>query len=137
MEPLLLLTGDEQKMFSALSAKIRDGWTVQNVTVTQEEDEDLAVRLRMADFDTIPLRSFAQQLQTAKTSQDYMKAAAVFDFRTLDPEQMAELFFVLGVKTLTGFIGYLLLSAQTDEDIQGVSSLSQIRQMLSDTNTHS
>lgn len=128
------MTKEEKKMFDALPKKLREGWEVADATIAEESDEVLAVRRRMADFDLLPLEEFARKMNVAKTAEEFTNAASLFDFRTLETAQLAELCFVLGVRTLTGLIGFLLIAAQSDEDIAGVAALCRIRTMLSRIN---
>jgi hypothetical protein len=135
MHTTLYLTAAEQKMFDALPADRRDGWKLQNVTLVMEDDKAIAVRAHMAHFDNPGMEKAAKALETAETQQDFDAISKMVRFDTFTPEQIAELFFVLGVKTMTGFIGYLLLSAKNDEDIEGVAYISELRRLLSETNS--
>jgi len=135
MHTTLYLTGDEQKLFEALPAETKEGWTVSEVKLAMEDDRTIAVRAHMAEFDDPSLRSAAEALATAKTTKDFERVAGMVDFREYTPEQIAELFFALGVRTMTGFVGYLLLTAKDDEAIEAVAVISHIRDLLSQTNS--
>ena len=44
----LFLTAEEQKVFEALPAKLREGWKVEGVALVSERPEELTVRQGMA-----------------------------------------------------------------------------------------
>jgi hypothetical protein len=135
MHTTLYLTTEEQNMFRALSNDLQDGWIVQDTSLVLEDDRTIAVRAHMAQFDNPEMQKAADALSSATKAEEFSHIASMVRFDAFEPEQLAELFFVLGVKTMTGFIGYLLLSASKDEDIEAVAYISSIRTLLSETNS--
>ena len=130
----LFLTAEEQKVFEALPAKLREGWKVEGVALVSERPEELTVRQGMASFDQPELRAVCTRLAEAKEGASYEQAMHSLDADAFTREQLAEIFFVLGVDALSHFIAYVLAQMKTDEDMELVSALAQIRSMLSEVN---
>ena len=131
----LYLQANEKELFNALSEKLREGWTTEEETLTSDErPEELTMRYQMARFEDNGLAEFAKGAATAKTPEEFQKAAAEFDFTTLSQEQIAELFFTLGTKIMSKMIEHLLSKVENDEDLEGLAGLTQIRHMLLETN---
>ena len=65
---------------------------------------------------------------------EFEKVASTFDISTLPHEQLAELFFVLGTRVISAMIQCLLSRVTTDEDLEGIAVLTNIRRMLKEAN---
>lgn len=63
-----------------------------------------------------------------------MKIAASMDFSSLSQEDSAELFFTLGTGVMSAIILGALDAAESDDDIEGIASLTEIRHMLLESN---
>ncbi|MDO8468295.1 MAG: hypothetical protein Q7S29_00870 [Candidatus Peribacter sp.] len=131
---ILFLTAEEQKVFEALPANLKEGWQVEGASLVSERPEELTVRQGMASFDQPELRAACERLAEAKEGAAYEKAMHSLDADAFTREQLAEIFFVLGVDALTHFIAYVLSQLKTDEDMELVSALTHIRSMLSEVN---
>lgn len=128
----LYLTGEEQKVFEALPAKLKEGWEAEGIVLVSERPEELTVRQRMASFDQPELRAACEQLAKAQEGAAYEHAMHALNADAFSREQLAEIFFALGLDALTHFIAYVLSQLKTDEDMELVSALTHIRSMLSE-----
>lgn len=134
----LRFTEGELAAFHSLPDTLCAGWTVEPAgTLHAEEERDLQLRFRLANFHDPAWRSFAESVHHAASPEELAALADRFDIASASPEQLAELCFVLGVDALTAMIGTLLRSATTDDDLEGLAGLCTIRQMLSDSNAAS
>jgi hypothetical protein len=132
----LLLTAGEQKIFQSLPGSLQEGWTVtEQGTLSQETVAQLALRLKMARFNDPTLQNVVETLKAGMNSASLEQAASSVDLTKLSSEQLAELFFVLGIGVLNAMIAALLKRATTDEDVEGLSGLTQIRSLLSEANS--
>jgi hypothetical protein len=133
----LNLTMDEQRVFASLPDELREGWKVMGQESMEEErPEQLELRYKMAHFDDPRLAkvftTFNKQGRTSAALETAMKSV---DMTKLSPEQLAELFFVLGIGVMNAMVTILLRSAKTDDDIEGIAGLTHIRSALYDANT--
>lgn len=132
----LTLTVAEKEIYDRLPAALRDGWKVKAIdTPPVEKPEELYMRYRIAHFTDSRCTAIADKVKKAKTAAEIALIAADFDIASLPQEQLAELFFVLGVRVLSGMIEYVLANTDHDEDLEGVASLSAIRIMLVEANS--
>jgi len=129
----LFLTAEEQKTFGALPAKLRDGWTVTPAVIVPEDPEELIVRRGMASFANAELRSACERLAETKDSK-WEQVLSSLREQAFTREELSEMFFALGVEALNRFIAVVLPSAKTDEDVEFLSALTQVRSMLSEVN---
>lgn len=135
MPPNLHLTADEQKIFDALPATLKEGWTVEKeASAAYERPEELLMRYRMASFHNPACQAIAEKAKGAKTAQDIERIAASFDPSALSLPELSELLFTLGTKWLSHMLRYLLAHTSSDEDIEGIATLSHIRHMLFEAN---
>lgn len=130
----LYLTGEEEKAFGAFSASLKEGWTVQAVTLVPERPEELTVRRGMASFDQPELREACERLSKAKEGDFSANVLGQVRPEVFTREQLAEIFFVLGVEALSRFIAFLFTQVKADQDVEAIASLAEIRNMLSEVN---
>ena len=136
MNNILFLTSAELNVFHKLPETLREGWvTSEQGSLEEETAEQLELRIKMAVFDDPALQSLTQKLKKALTTQSLEKAVSSIDLSALAPEQLAELFFVLGIRVLNSMITVLLNRSSTDEDMEGLAGLTRIRSMLSEANS--
>ncbi len=133
---MLFLTASELNVFQKISETLREGWSISEQGILQEETSNqLELRIKMARFDDPALQSIGQDLIKRLTHQSLEKAALSIDLSKLVPEQIAELFFVIGVGVLNSMIAVLLHRSTIHDDIEGLAGLTQIRRMLSESNS--
>ncbi len=131
----LLLTASEQKIFNSLPDSLKEGWEASDVgTLYEETPDELSFRLRMAH---IPDNEMMALLSSAHKSSNPAETFQSLDFSKLSGISLGELCFLLGVKALTAMIRTALSSAKTDENLEGIAGLAQIRSDLSSVNTPS
>ncbi len=136
MQNVLTLTPDEKKIFDALSDALKDGWKTEVETLkSYERPDELLMRYEMASFSNPACKALADAAMTAKSADDIEKIASGFDITKLSESEMAELFFTLGTKWMSGVIRYLLSKAESDSDIEGIAHLSTVRNMLLTSNS--
>ena len=132
----LLLTESERTIFDGLSEKLKEGWTVKTVKIhVFETSDELYMRYKIAHFTDPVCVALAKNAQNAKSAQEFEKIASSIDLSRVSQEQLAELFFVLGVRVMSAMISYLLAHATTDEDLEGIAVLTNVRQMLQESNS--
>lgn len=135
MSQSLFLTRQEQAIFARLSDKLREGWAVTPETIDNfETAEELHMRFRIAHFNDTACLKLAEAARKATTADEFEALTAMFDIRTLPKEELAELFFVLGLRVTSAMIAYLLYCAKTDTDLGGVAALTAIRHALKESN---
>ncbi|HLD63277.1 MAG TPA: hypothetical protein VI913_00075 [Candidatus Peribacteraceae bacterium] len=134
----LLLLDNEREIFSHLSEGLKEGWQYeQEAFLAYETRDELQIRYRMTHFQDPAFAKLAQSAASIKSVDDVEKVAASFDITSVSQEDMAELFFVLGTRILSCIIAYALKHADSDDDVEGVMTLTHIRHSLFETNSSS
>ena len=128
--PTLYLTKDEQKAFEKLSAKLKEGWTVEGEAQTAyETPEELYIRANMADFSKFP------QVQALVDAFQKGTPPEKLSMENMPEDVFPELCFTVGARGMTAFVRALLGDIKTDEDIQQLQSLAFLRHELLETNS--
>lgn len=130
----LFLTAEERKAFDLLPAKMREGWSAQDIVLVPERPQELVVRRGMASFENPALRKACERLASARDGSGFEKTARSLQAEAFTREELAEMFFAIGVEAMTRFIAVLLAAVQNDEDMEFLSALTQVRSMLSEIN---
>jgi len=133
MAQSLMLTADELKIFTALPEALRNGWKSASETLTTfETPAMLEMRAEISTFKNDKLKEMAALLQ--KGSVD-LKALQAMD---LTDDEIGEFFFTIGAQGTGLLVGVLLAEAKTDDDLQAVAHLTEMRHKLLELNsTHS
>jgi hypothetical protein len=132
---VLYLRREEKTVFDALRDALKNGWSVEDEPLTSDErPEELRMRYQMAKFEDADLQNLVQLAQESRTPEEFEKTALKFDFAKLPQEQIAEVFFMLGTKLMGKIISYGLQEASSDEDIEGIAALSNVRHLLLEAN---
>lgn len=118
----LYLTGEERKLFEALSDPLKEGWTVEEERSTAYETaEELAMRQKMASFAEFPqVAALAKQVEAGS-------ALSALSLHDVPQEVLPELCFTIGAKGLSVLMASLLKEIQGDEDVEGLMGLSLLR----------
>jgi len=132
----LFLTAAESTLFQSLSTELKEGWSVENEKGGAEETpEELDLRHQMVSLTDGGFRTFIDALKEAKSPGDFDQAASKIRAEDLSPDVLAEMFFTLGTKVTSAFVEYLLTKIETDEDIEGLAGITQMRHMLYEVNS--
>ncbi len=125
----LHLTLAEQSLFKKLPASLQEGWEVKEETSqAYETDEQLQMRFQMASFKKdAAVQNLATKLQAGKQIEKLSLDAVPAHF-------LQELYFTIGARGVTTFMAVLLQNLGTDEDVQALAGLSQIRHEILQTN---
>ncbi len=124
----LILTREEKLLYEALPKSLREGWSVREPDVVcHEQLEDLLMRLKVFAPKEFPYTSFLKDGKKINNAKELESVAASFPVEKLSYTQMIDVFFLLGTKIIGGMIVYALKHAKTDEDIEGVMTMSIIR----------
>lgn len=133
MENTIYLMADEQGAYSALSADLKEGWTMLTEEFSKfETAKQLQMRHFLADFTANPeLGTFYETLQEdpAQFTEENLKA--------LSPDMQEEVYFLLGARGVDVFVKELLKNLVTDEDLRGLAMLTTIRHKLLEINAKS
>jgi len=124
----LYLFPAEQTVFDSLSADLKDGWSVEAEEKTYEDSaQKRAIRLSMARVHDPVLMHLRDKAYKAGTVEEVAGYINETDLKRVDEDDIAELFFALGPDIIGRLIAYMLQTAKTDTDIEGIVSLSLIR----------
>jgi hypothetical protein len=126
----LFLTAEEQKVFQALPAKLREGWTVEEEKGQfQDAEEKLSMRmalLRLHDPKLLAVQKRAVGLSSGQLAE----LLAQTDLKGVADDDLAELTFAVGPSILSKLIEGLLLQAKTDAELEDIVALALIRHSL-------
>lgn len=124
----LHLTTDERAMYEALPEALREGWTVEDETLTYDDSpQKCAIRLslvRLHDPTLLKLRAQAQENASPEAVAALLQQTNLSDVLEDD---LAELFFALGPAILTRLIAAMLPAVSTDADMEGATAITVIR----------
>lgn len=124
----LHLTADEQKIFGALDAPLREGWEVKTEEGTAyETPEELYVRSTIARFEMYPdLEKFITSIREGNFDTPIPT--------DLSEPALQELCFTIGARGVSSLMAVLLPRVQNDDDILSLASFSQVRHDILKTN---
>lgn len=129
----LYLTADEKKRFMALPESAREGWEVSDETQkTYERPEELKMRMLMLDGGSPGMKHLAQKAATVKaagSAPDVVRALG-----EIPRDVLLTAFFTMGAAGIQAIVASLLSGSPTDEQMQALSELTQLRHMLLETN---
>ena len=135
MNQTLYLTADERALFDQLPQTLREGWNVSLEMVTTGEDlAELRMRLHLAHFTDPACARFREAALQSRSVEELTALIKTIDVSSFLPEQLAELFFVLGIENTSQMLRYTLERSVTDEDLEGVAVFSLIRRFLQEAN---
>lgn len=134
-KPVLHLRAEEKTLFDGLPDGLKDGWKVEEEKLENDErPEELDMRYRIARFDNPVVKDAVDSARKAKTPEEFEKTASSLDISEFPPDLVAEFFFTIGTKLTGAIISYFLSQAKSDEDIEGIAGLTEIRHMLLEAN---
>lgn len=121
----MYLTATEEVLWQKLPASLREGWEVtEEAHIAYERPEELRMRAHIASFQKHP----AVQALTQK-----LAGGASVEEVSLDdiPEDvLPDVYFTMGAAGVKTLIGALLPRIQTDQDVEGLASLTEVRHEL-------
>lgn len=129
MNATLYLHADERVSFDALSADIREGWTVEDETSDSYESvRQIALRYGMADFGMHPnVKTVVDQIANG-TPPDAVS------LKQIGPDVLKELFYAIGARGVRALMQTMLSNIRTDQDLEAYASLSVVRHKLLELN---
>ncbi len=127
----LFLSGIEQAIFDALPDVLKEGWTIEEETITYRDTKDhLQVRLALLRLHDPALKALHAKMQGASSPASIAEAIAAMNLKDVDEDDLAMLFFAVGPNMLSGVITALLLHANIDKDIETLAALTLIRHAI-------
>ena len=130
MEPIYL-TNDEQKIFSALPVRLKEGWEVTGEQqVLKDDAAHRAMRLQLLRLRDTKLTDFVRRGRDVADVDALVALITATDLTGVNDADLAELCFALGPVPLTGIIGSLLRQAKTDDDLEGIQAIAVVRRSL-------
>ena len=131
----LKLRPNEKAIFDKLSDELKDGWQIEDEKLEAEETiEELKMRHDMFRGSETCTK-ILDAMSGVKDEEALKKAASEMDFSSLAQEDAAELFFTLGTAAISAIIFGALEDADSDDDLEGIASLTEIRHMLFESNS--
>ncbi|MBT3834856.1 hypothetical protein HOF56_01260 [Candidatus Peribacteria bacterium] len=131
----LKLRPNEKAIFDKLSDELKDGWQIEDEKLEAEETiEELKMRHDMFRGSET-CKKILDAMSGVKDEEALKKAASEMDFSSLAQEDAAELFFTLGTTAISAIIFGALEAADSDDDLEGIASLTEIRHMLFESNS--
>jgi hypothetical protein len=130
----LMLTAEEEKLFSKFSQELRSGWEVVREEKTYEDSEDRReIRFQLLRLHDPSLRSFCEKAGQMKTPEDFAALAKSIDLQKVSNEELAQMFFALGPTVITAMAQAVLGVAVTHDDIEIAAALFVLRHEILDS----
>ena len=127
----LHLTATEKTLFEALSAELREGWTIiEEVQTFDDTNEHMRTRVSFMKIRDPKLNVFKEAIEKAKDEKAVAKLVSDFDLHDVHQSDLAELFFALGPKPLFQIIEMTIPQVKTDKEVESIAALSLIRNAL-------
>ena len=131
MNKTLWLTASEQAAFKEISDSVKEGWEVKAETGTVEDTpEKRTMRLALTRLHDPKLLKLREKAQNASSDKELAMLLQETDLQNVQEDDLAELFFALGPESLTTLIGAMIKDAASDDDLEGIVSLTVIRNSL-------
>lgn len=125
---VLYLYNNERPLFDALADTLKEGWTVEEEAYHYNDSEEkLVMRLEMLRLHDPSLLALQQKVQQSASLED---VAALIQNQSLEGVQdsdIASLCFALGPDVLSRIIVNMLLTAQTDKELETITALTTVR----------
>lgn len=127
----LYLFADEKQLFDKLPNELKEGWQVEEETLSFE-DSDVHRKMRMRFFriHDPKLETFCDQAKKADSVEELANLVQETDLSAVNDADLMELFFVLGPEPLTLVIQNLLNEISADSDLEDLAALTVIRNSL-------
>ncbi len=127
----LYLTAEERRQFDALPKELREGWALQDETITfADSPEKLQIRLSLMRLHDPRLREFQEQVRAVQTVEQLTALMEKTSLAEMSQGDLAELFFAMGPHAISAILGKLIADAKTDADLETVAALSTLRNTL-------
>lgn len=127
----LHITSTERKIFDSLPDDVRDGWDIEEETLSYTDSaEKQIIRLsviRLHDPSLIHLREKALE---ASTIDEVVALIHSMDMRLVNEDDLAELCFAIGPAMLSRLIASLLSMVSNDKEMEAVTALALIRHAI-------
>ncbi len=128
MMKTIYLTAQEKNIYDALPDDVREGWEVEDETVSyQDSDAKRATRFALLRLHDPKLLAFRDVASKVKNIEDLNVLNQRSDLSDVQDADLAELFFALGPEVLTHLIGFLFPSISDDEALEDIVALTVIR----------
>jgi hypothetical protein len=123
------LTADEKKAYETIPAALRDGWTVEDETQTSyETDRQLMMRAHMS--------TLHKYVVVQEMAQHVMDGKGLPSLGGIPDDLLPEVYFTIGARGVDKLIKLAMQTIKTDEDMEGLASLTMIRHELLLTNAN-
>jgi len=128
----LHLTKTEKDLFAALPDSVRNGWKTEDEALTFEDtDHRRYMRMSVMKLHDPRLLGLKKKLMELKDKpEEARKVLEDLDIRTVNDDDMLQLFYAMGPAPITYMILSSLQPDATDEDLKNVAALSMIRHMI-------
>ncbi len=124
----LYLTATEKILFEKLPEALREGWEVKEEKGKYKDDEKKRVlRATFSNIQTPALRDLGEKVKTSNSSDFILHLVRTLDISKVSTNDLTEMFFVLGPDGMALMLNELLSQANTDEDLNAASFVSDIR----------
>ena len=129
----LYLTGDEQKLFDALSDTLKNGWKTEKETLTYEDsDEERKVRLQLMRFSSPEMTQLKARLRSAGSAEEVRDAIKSLDPTKIDEHEWLEVLYGVGPEIISLIISTMLQAAKTDEELELAVAFTGVRHEILD-----
>ncbi len=132
MQRTLLLTAEEQKLFTGSPASLREGWTVKEEALRfADTPEKRALRLRNLHISNKALLKALKKARSMKGPDDLFALSSSVDFSAVPESEILELYYVMGPQTFSDILNVMLLRGlKTPEDMKIFVSNALVRHEL-------
>ncbi len=127
----IYLTPAETKVFEALDAEKKQGYTVETETLTYE-DSPKRQKIRFSFLNVIDpeLVRLKNEALAATSDEVFLELARSIDIRKMEESQMADVFFALGPTVIGLLLAEILSQAKAKDDVDCVADLSSMRHVM-------
>ena len=131
MHTKLYLTATEQKFFSALPQKLREGWSTEAEKLTyQDTNERRQVRLDLMELDDGRFERAVIKCGPTCSEKDLERLMGAINLKDLSERDLWEVCFALGPTAMGYIISKLLMDAKDDKQLEGAMAFSHLRHEL-------
>lgn len=124
----LFLKAHETSAFDALSADLREGWSVETETLSfQDTDHRRRIRFELLRVEDPAMKKFLESAAQAESADAFEALVKDTDFEKLSDADFSELMFAIGPDGIGILLEAALKNVKNDEDIAYAAELSQVR----------
>lgn len=127
----LYLTADERKLFTALSAKLREGWEVKEEKGKYEDSpERQEIRYELLKLNKAKYKKIVDKANTVRSQEEFHSFVMDVDFSSMTQDELIDVLFTVGPDIVSLLISHGIATAKEDSDVELIAAFTNFRHLV-------